>query len=45
MIQAADIGIAVGNATPAVRNASDYIIKDHDTPCIPQVLKLLEAYL
>lgn len=45
MIQTADLGIAVGNATPAVKKASDYIIKDHNTPCIPQVLEFLEAYL
>ena len=45
MIQEADLGIAVGNAVPAVKKASDYIIKDHNTPCIPQVLELLETYL
>ncbi len=45
MIRAADLGIAVDNATPAVKEASDYIIKNHNTPCIPQVLELLEIYL
>jgi len=45
LVQTADLGIAVGNGTPAVKNASDFIIKDHDTPCIPQVLELLEPYL
>ncbi len=45
MIRAADLGIAVDNATPAVKKASDYIIKNNNTPCIPQVLELLETYL
>lgn|GEM_PF-534420 len=45
LVQTADLGIAVGNASPAVKKVSDYIIKDHNTPCIPQVLELLEAYL
>lgn len=44
MIQVADLGIAVENATPAIKKASDYIIKNHNTPCIPQVLELLESY-
>jgi len=45
LVQNADLGIAVGNATPAVKKVSDFIIKDHNTPCIPQVLELLESYL
>ncbi|NLX63389.1 MAG: HAD family hydrolase [Clostridiaceae bacterium] len=45
LVQTADLGIAVGNASPAVKKASDFIIKDHNTPCIPQVLELLESYL
>lgn len=45
MIRAADLGIAVDNAAPSVKKASDYIIKSHNTPCIPQVLELLETYL
>lgn len=45
LIQTADLGIAVDNATPAVKKASDYIIMDHNTPCIPQVLEVLEGHL
>ncbi len=45
MIQIADLGIVVENATPAVKEASDFIIKNHNAPCIPQVLEILETYL
>ncbi|NLL67522.1 MAG: HAD family hydrolase [Clostridiaceae bacterium] len=45
LIQAADLGIAVDNAVPAVKDASAITIENHNTPCIPQVLDILETYL
>lgn len=45
LIKAADLGIAVDNARPAVKNLSKHILKSNEFPCIPQVLKIIEHYL
>lgn len=45
MLKQADLGIAVSNATPGVKSVSDYIISHHNTPCMPQVLGILEEFL
>lgn len=45
MLEQADLGIAVSNATPKVKSVSDYIINQNNIPCIPQVLEILNSYL
>lgn len=45
MIQAADVGICVANGTPSVRDAARYEVADHNIPCVPQVLKIIDQYL
>ena len=45
MIQEADVGIAVANATPGVKEAAQYEIAHHNIPCIPQVLNIIDTYL
>lgn len=45
MIEAADIGIAVANARPSVKKAASHEVADHNTPCVPQILKIMDTYL
>lgn len=45
MVRRADVGIAVGNACEAVRQAANHVIASHVVPCIPQVLRILDAKL
>ncbi len=45
MILASDVGIAVANATRGVKEAARYEIAHHNTPCIPQVLEIIDRYL
>lgn len=45
MLKIADVGIAVENATPMAKEAADYIISHHNTPCIPQILRIIDKYL
>lgn len=45
MIRTAHIGIAVENARAGVKEAAQYEIAHHNTPCIPQVMKIIESYI
>lgn len=45
MLKTADVGIAVDNATSIAKAAVQHIISHHNTPCIPQVLKIIDSYL
>lgn len=45
MIQTADVGIAVANARPCIKEAAKYEIAHHNIPCIPQVLKIIDTYI
>lgn len=45
LIRAADVGIAVGNARPCIKEVAKHIIAHHSIPCIPQVLKIIDTYL
>lgn len=45
MIKEADVGIAVGNARECVKAAAKHEIAHHSTPCMPQVLKIIDSYL
>lgn len=42
LLESADIGVAVANASEAVKKASSHIIKTNRTPCIPQVLRIID---
>jgi Cof subfamily protein (haloacid dehalogenase superfamily) len=45
MIKEADVGIAVANARDCVKEAAKHEVAHHNTPCIPQVLKIIDSYL
>lgn len=45
MFKAADVGIAVGNARPALKAIAKHEILHNNIPCIPQVLKIIDSYL
>jgi Cof subfamily protein (haloacid dehalogenase superfamily) len=45
MIESADIGIAVSNGRPGVKAAARHEIANHNEPCIPQTLRIIDKYL
>lgn len=45
MIKEADVGIAVANARPSVKEAARHEVDHHNIPCMPQILKIIDTYL